>query len=526
MIDDKQVKRALERLEQNHIDTSVIDTDKFTNDQIMVLCRGLERHQDISNITNPDISDNEMEQILDDEFDIGSNLMFSHGINPQNYKIGQLYELNEALNKGYDITPYKSPEFSAAHMFLARTYQENNLPLDGITPQATLPSIIERRNELINEANERKMETDIAAYNPKYEQQFDKLLEVTGELNYICKNSLNVNSEIGYCLDQYRNDLLATGLSPEFVNSLEELALSPANQQSNIFYPPFEHITPDTTPERLNVIREIFQYEYTANGPFLPRNYTNEQLTVLEKAHNNLPSRIFQLDPSLASPKTFELFLNEKHNLDNLTGEFVLINREFGMPYSENEVYPVVSYIEFNSTEELLEVLKYFENPDNSLCEKMQNDRYLSLSTGENLHISQSPSEIGPALLREIATNEHFASEYHEIMPISQISQSQTYNKQLEYRDFVSTKIQKEINVLIDNSSAETNKVALINWDNGKVKTFQSEKEALSIKSHHEDLVKVEPRALEKYATQKFQEKGKEFQKTQSPKIEEGLSLF
>ncbi|RTL11769.1 MAG: hypothetical protein EKK54_06130 [Neisseriaceae bacterium] len=89
------------------------------------------------------------------------------------YNSAQIVELTKSLQQGFDITPYKSPEFSATHMLLARKYQENNLPLDNITPQATIPSIVERRNELINEANEQKIKT-VAKNHSLALEQFPK----------------------------------------------------------------------------------------------------------------------------------------------------------------------------------------------------------------------------------------------------------------------------------------------------------------------------------------------------------------
>jgi hypothetical protein len=123
-----------------------------------------------------------------------NNIDIQHLIEVEQYNTAQIDELTKSIQQGFDISHYKSPEFSATHMYLARLYQENNLPLDNITPNVSSVSIIERRNQLINEANDHKMESELSR-NPS---SLAKINQLTNNQNALIKPvSKELRREIG-----------------------------------------------------------------------------------------------------------------------------------------------------------------------------------------------------------------------------------------------------------------------------------------------------------------------------------------
>lgn len=520
VIEDDQIEKAIKKLESRQINADILKDPSFDNEQKFALYQALIQHQDVQNIADPKISVNEMDNIREDEHRMMQQLHQNHGIIPENYKLNQLYELNEALNKGFDISHYKSPEFSATHMYLARTYQENNLPLDDITPQTPLPMIVERKNELINEVNDRKIESELAAYDPMEEAKYKALYEFTNELGIIFSGERD-RSELDDLILAGRECLLDAGFSNDYVKAVENISKLQCSIIGGYIEPALSYIRPEHSPERINLIGKIVENEQTSAG-YSPMDYNYDQLTVLEtaSANNDLPPKIFNLDPDTTSAKAFEIFCNEKHNLNNLNQKYVMIAPGYVEPDLN---HPPYSYFEFNTVDEVLDLVDcYNSDPNKMLGSKLRDHGYLDLSSGETLHISDEPDKIGRALIKELGYDNV------EIIPTKNMQLSTSYEKQVEHANAINAKINNEINSLIEGSqlSVKQDQSVLINWNNGAVRVFPTEQKAIEMKSSQEDLVKVEPRALEKYAAQKFHEKGKEFQKTQSPRIDEGLSLL
>lgn len=123
-MDDKLIKQFIESLESKDINANILKDNNYNNDQKFVLFRALIKSHSIENISDPNISADEMEDILDNEISMIKELRQENNINPDDYTLKQLYELNNALKQGFNVELYKNPEFSADQMYIAKTFQQ------------------------------------------------------------------------------------------------------------------------------------------------------------------------------------------------------------------------------------------------------------------------------------------------------------------------------------------------------------------------------------------------------------------
>lgn len=123
MENNKLILQFIKSLEDKGISAAMLKGNDFDDKQKHVLYRALVNRVSLESIAYPELSAYEMEEILDYELDMTKNLQLKHGIDPKLYELRQLYQLNDALTNGYDISKYKSPEFSAEQMHFAKTLQ-------------------------------------------------------------------------------------------------------------------------------------------------------------------------------------------------------------------------------------------------------------------------------------------------------------------------------------------------------------------------------------------------------------------
>jgi hypothetical protein len=119
----KLILQFIKSLEDKGIDASMLKDNDFDDKQKHVLYRALVNRASLESIAYPELSAYEMEDILDHELDMTKNLHLQYDIDPKLYDLKQLYELNDALAKGCDISKYRLPEFSAEQMHFAKTIQ-------------------------------------------------------------------------------------------------------------------------------------------------------------------------------------------------------------------------------------------------------------------------------------------------------------------------------------------------------------------------------------------------------------------
>lgn len=133
-------------LAQKGIDSSFLEDDLYSFDQKFALYRSARLGHRLYGIDNPDIPASEMEDIIDEQLDLIKKTRAELGIDPSKYNFDQMYELNEALVKDLDVTPYKSHEFSAEHMHIAKTFQLEGLPgIEQISHDKTVQELLDIR---------------------------------------------------------------------------------------------------------------------------------------------------------------------------------------------------------------------------------------------------------------------------------------------------------------------------------------------------------------------------------------------
>lgn len=148
MDNPKIIKQFISNLDKNGFDSSLLKNDLFDFNQKFVLYNAIRSCANLEILANPDIDAYEMEDILDEQRALVGEMRKSHGIDPKKYNLSQLLELNDALAHGLDITHYKSHEYSAEHMYVAKTFQIEKLSgLDEITPGMDILNVVKLRDD-------------------------------------------------------------------------------------------------------------------------------------------------------------------------------------------------------------------------------------------------------------------------------------------------------------------------------------------------------------------------------------------
>jgi hypothetical protein len=143
------IRQFIANLDNKGLDSSLLKENIFNFEQKFVLYNAIRSGANLEMIANPDIPSNEMEDILDEQRFIIREMRKHYGINPDNYNINQILELNDGITHNLDITPYLSYEYSAEHMHVAKTFQQEKLPgLEQLNPSTTISEFCELRNEM------------------------------------------------------------------------------------------------------------------------------------------------------------------------------------------------------------------------------------------------------------------------------------------------------------------------------------------------------------------------------------------
>ncbi|MCE2706857.1 MAG: hypothetical protein LW807_07260 [Proteobacteria bacterium] len=148
MDNNKLIKQFVANLDKKGLDSSLLENDIFDFNQKFVLYNAIRSGANLEVLANPDIDAYEMEDILDEQRDMMKEMRNNHGINPEKYNLSQLLELNDAIVHNLDISQYKNHEYTANHMYIAKTFQIEKLEgIDNITPDMSISELIKLRDD-------------------------------------------------------------------------------------------------------------------------------------------------------------------------------------------------------------------------------------------------------------------------------------------------------------------------------------------------------------------------------------------
>lgn len=207
MMDNKILEQLSANLKAKNIDDSFLENDAYDFNQKFALYRSARLGLNLEGIANPDIPSIEMDEIIDEQLDQIKSARRELQINVEDYNYNQIHELTSAIQKGYDVTQYMKPEFSAEHMYLARTFQQENLlGLEQVKSSMSISELIDFRQDM----REEKQKIDQALQTTdsvlEYYTKVDPVtVDAVKEKGYI--EVLGVNGGISHLNDQDPNRL-------------------------------------------------------------------------------------------------------------------------------------------------------------------------------------------------------------------------------------------------------------------------------------------------------------------------------
>ena len=141
------INQFISNLDKHGFNSSLLKSELFDFNQKFVLYNAIRSCAKLELLANPTINAYAMEEMLDEQRAIISEMQQYHGIDPEHYTISQILELNDALAHKLDITHYKSHKYSAEHMYVAKTFQIEKLNgLDKITPVMDILDVVQLRD--------------------------------------------------------------------------------------------------------------------------------------------------------------------------------------------------------------------------------------------------------------------------------------------------------------------------------------------------------------------------------------------
>ena len=147
MDNNKLINQFIANLDKKGLDSSLLESDLFDFNQKFVLYNAISSGANLDVLANPDIDAYEMEDILDEQRAMMKEMRNNHGINPEYYNMSQLLELNDALAHDLDISQYKNHEYTANHMYIAKTFQIENLKgIEQVLPNMQMHELINLRD--------------------------------------------------------------------------------------------------------------------------------------------------------------------------------------------------------------------------------------------------------------------------------------------------------------------------------------------------------------------------------------------
>lgn len=234
MMDNKILEQLSANLKTKNIDDSFLENDEYDFNQKFALYRSARLGLNLDGIANPDIPSIEMDEIIDEQLDQIKNARRELQINVDDYNYNQIHELTTAIQKGYDVTHYMKPEFSAEHMYLARTFQQEKLPgLEQVKSNMSISELIDFRQEMREEKHKvgKALQTtdSVLEYYAKTNSELtdkvkkDGYIEISGVSGGICHLSDK---------DPHRlAELLGKATGHEIVSSKLEQESTPSHQR-------------------------------------------------------------------------------------------------------------------------------------------------------------------------------------------------------------------------------------------------------------------------------------------------------
>lgn len=146
--EDKIIQMFEKRLENKNIDASFLQDNNYEFSQKFVLYRAALRGLDVNSLLNPDIPYTEMEDLLDEQMMQLTKVRANLGIDTSKYNFDQIRELIDGVQKGLDVKPYMSYEYSAQHMYVAKTFQQEQLGgLHKLIPNMSIGDFVKLREQ-------------------------------------------------------------------------------------------------------------------------------------------------------------------------------------------------------------------------------------------------------------------------------------------------------------------------------------------------------------------------------------------
>ncbi len=144
---DPQIEKILSRLklklQELHQDTSFLDDKRFEFYQKCVQYRSVRLGLNLYGIEDPNISADEMEEIIDAQVQDQKTFRKQFNIDPRKYNFSQIRELVDAYKTRLDLAQYLDPDYSADHMHIAKTFQQEGLPgIEQVRPEKSIADLI------------------------------------------------------------------------------------------------------------------------------------------------------------------------------------------------------------------------------------------------------------------------------------------------------------------------------------------------------------------------------------------------
>lgn len=140
-----QFKFKLQELNQ---DTAFLDDARFDFFQKFAMYRSVRLGLNLYGINDPNIDADKMDDIVTaQEMDL-KTFREKLKIDPRKYNFAQIRELVDAIQTGLDVTPYLNPMYTAEHMHIAKTFQQEGLPgIEQVHPDKSIVELINFRNQ-------------------------------------------------------------------------------------------------------------------------------------------------------------------------------------------------------------------------------------------------------------------------------------------------------------------------------------------------------------------------------------------
>jgi hypothetical protein len=237
MDNNKIIQQWISNLETNGIDSSILESDVYDFQQKFVVYRATRLGLILDDILNPNIPAIEMENMVDEYIMDIKNITKTLALDIDKYTFAQIRELNDAIFKGFDTSLYNSYQYSAQHMYVAKTFQQEGLlGLENLNPQTSLVELLQMRdNERIIKYNNYNLSqfidsASVLNYFEKINPELVEQIKIDGKLEV-----KGINGGTVYLSDnepQYLANLLQKATCYELVEPIIEMQSEYTNNYS------------------------------------------------------------------------------------------------------------------------------------------------------------------------------------------------------------------------------------------------------------------------------------------------------